>query len=213
MAMIAPRGLDVRAVISRFTVVSVMLTLAVVVADGAAAGVQVLTGHEPGKGWYAVIVCLVAARFHPVLLRVQTTTDELLFGGRADPVDTLSRLGTDLSAGSLPKAWLSTLRAALAVPAIELRVGGELIAESGDPVDGAGGVVTELRVGSDDVDDLLAALSADQLRMPATTQAVLRLVAGPLGQAVQATRLTEQLRHLARPGAGGPGGRAPPGSP
>jgi hypothetical protein len=55
----------------------------------------------------------------------------MLFGGRPDPIGTLSRLGTQLARGSTPPEWLETLRFALAVPGVELRQDGHAVAVSG----------------------------------------------------------------------------------
>jgi signal transduction histidine kinase len=197
IAVIAPTALDVRVVISRFVVALVMIGLTVATTTGVLTGLEQLIGSKPNWGVLGIIVVAIAACFHPVMTQVKATTEELLFGGRADPVDTLSRLGTELSAGTSPQEWLTTLRATLAVPAIALRVGGEILAEAGPPASAsvsAGSVVTELRVGPEHVGDLVVALPEDRHRLPATTHAVLRLVAAPLAQAVHAMGLAEQLR-------------------
>jgi signal transduction histidine kinase len=152
-----------------------------------------VTGEAPSLAALGILVTVIAAGYHPVLVRVRDTTDELLFGGRADPVETLTRLGTELSAGSSPQEWLRALRLALGVPAVELRAPDRTVARSGDDP-GAGSEVTPLRVGSEQVGELVVSLPPEQLRLPAATRAVLDLVAGPLAQAVHATRLAAQLR-------------------
>ena len=192
IAVVSPRVTDVRGVISRLTVAAVMLTITVAVSALALSTLQLTTGQQPSVGWTGVVATAVAAGFHPVLVRVRTSVDELLFGGRADPVDALTRLGTELSAGSSPTEWLAALRTALAVPGVELHADGVVLAAAGEPSGEA--EVTPLRVGAEQVGDLVVSLPADQLRLPATTRAVLRLVAGPLAQAVHATRLADRLR-------------------
>jgi signal transduction histidine kinase len=169
-----------------------MLTLTVAVYGGIEAGFRV-ADRPPSIGVRGLVVALIAAGFHPVMVRVRAIMDELLFGGRADPVDTMSRLGTQLTAGSAPQAWMDTLRVALAVPGVVLRRGGEVIAASGD-VDGARTAVTPLRTGAEDVGELVVSLPTDQIRLTPATQAVLALVAAPLAQALHATRLGEQLK-------------------
>jgi signal transduction histidine kinase len=201
IATLAPRMFDVRAVISRTLLLVVMLTVVVAafaVVDGS---IHWATGEQPPIGALGLLAALIAAAYHPVLVRARATLDELLFGGRADPVDTLTRLGSELSAGSSPQEWLDTLRAALAVPALELRRDDEVLARSGpapSPPSAPGGerevAVTPLRVGADPVGELVVTLPADQLHLAPTTRAVLTLVAGPLAQALHAVRLTEQLQ-------------------
>jgi signal transduction histidine kinase len=197
VALLAPRAFDVRAVISQAVVLGLMLLLVVAVWSGAEALLDLWSAGSAVPGFRGVLAAVIAAGFHPVLVRVRGLVDELLFGGRADPVDTLTRLGTHLTAGSSPQEWLDTLRAALAVPGIELRSGAELVAASGT-VDPAQAEVTHLVSGDDQVGDLVVALPHDQLRLTATTRAVLGLVAPPLAQALRAARLGEELRESRR---------------
>ena len=127
----APDAVDVRAVISSVVVGAVMVTLVVSVFAGVQAGVALL-GGAPTVGVLGLLVAVIAAGFHPVLRRVRGFVDEVLFGGRPDPVDTLARLGGQLSAGSTPQDWLDTLRAALGVPGVQLRQDGAVLAASGE---------------------------------------------------------------------------------
>jgi signal transduction histidine kinase len=160
---------------------------------GGASVYRLVAGEPPSLGVLGVLVTVIAAGYHPVLVRVRDTADELLFGGRADPVETLTLLGSELSAGSSPQEWLRALRLALGVPAVELRTQDRTVARSGDDP-GNGSEVTSLRLGAEPVGELVVSLPPEQLRLPATTRAVLDLVAGPLAQAVHATRLAAQLQ-------------------
>jgi signal transduction histidine kinase len=197
VAVIAPRALDVRAVIRQAVVLAVMTSLVVAVWAGAEAVLDIWAGDATVPGFRGLLAVVIAAGFHPVLVQVRGLVDELLFGGRADPVDTLTRLGTHLAAGSSPQDWLDTLRAALAVPGIELRSGTEVVAASGT-VDAARAEVTDLVTGDEHVGDLVVALPRDELRLAPTTRAVLGLVAPPLAQALRAARLGEELRESRR---------------
>lgn len=179
--------------ISGVTALGVMLVLIAAVHDGVGAGFVVLTGRPLDDGLRFVLVAVIAAGFHPTMLRVRRAMDELLFGGRADPVDTLTRLGTELTAGSSPQEWIETLRAALNVGSVVLRADGRDIAVSG-VADGTRTVTTELRAGAEHVGDLVVALPLDQLRLAPATRSVLGLIAAPLAQALHAIRLSEQLR-------------------
>ena len=55
-------------------------------------------------------------------------------------------------------------------------------------------MVTPLRVGGEEVGELVVGLPAQQPHPPPTTRAVLELVAAPLAQALRAARLSEQLQ-------------------
>jgi len=193
VAVLDPTMVEVRAVISGTVVSAVMLSLTVAVVALVHTAFRAVTDQVPSLGVQGAVVALLAAGFHPVLVRVRSIVDELLFGGRVDPIGTLMRLGSELSAGSSPQDWLNALRLTLGVPAVEMRVDGAVLARSGPlmPVEVS---VTALRVGSQHVGDLVVATPADQLRLPAATQSVLRLVAGPLAQALHATRLADELK-------------------
>ncbi|MER7375675.1 sensor histidine kinase [Streptomyces lanatus] len=117
----------------------------------------------------------------------------MLFGRSADPVETLTRLGTDLTAGAPPPLWLHTLRPTLGVPGIALRQDGTTIATAGT-VDDGHTTLTALRAGGEKVGDLVVCLPPGHLRLPRAAAAVVELVAAPLAQALHAARLTEQLR-------------------
>jgi len=200
VALLAPRALDVRVVIREAAVTAVMATL-VVAAWGGVEAVLELLGEPVVPGYRGLLALVIAAGFHPVLVRTRGLMDELLFGGRADPVDALTRLGSELTAGSSPQDWLETLRAALGVPGIELRSGDDVVATSGTLGPGAAAgrlEVTPLVTGAERVGDLVVALPPDQLRPTPTTSAVLRLVAPPLAQALHAARLGEELRDSRR---------------
>jgi len=193
IALVNPRIVDVRAVISRVAVLTVMFALTLAVYEGGEATTKTITGAPATMGVRLALVLVVAAGFHPTMRWIRGSLDEMLFGGRADPVDTLTRLGSQLAAGSTPAEWLETLRVALAVPGVVLRGGGDVIASAGTP-DGARTATTALRAGAEHVGDLVVTLPGDQLAPPPRTSAVLALVAPPLAQALHADRLAEELR-------------------
>lgn len=193
VAVLDPRLLDVRAIIERLTVFTLMFALAAAVYVGAETTILAVTGVEPPRGVRVLVAVAVAALFHPTMRWVRTSVTEMLFGGRADPVDTLTQLGSHLAAGSSPREWLDTLRIALAVQGLALRQDGEVVATSGE-LDHTVTAVTELRADAEHVGDLVVALPPDHLHPAPTTAAVLSLVAVPLGQALHAARLTEDLR-------------------
>ncbi|MFJ7077674.1 sensor histidine kinase [Streptomyces sp. NPDC098781] len=193
VALFAPRRADVRVVIRGTSVLIVMLALSAAVYEGVAAVWEMVVGSRPGKGVPALLAAVIAAGYQPVRHRVEASMDEMLFGRSADAVETLTRLGTDLTAGAPPPLWLHTLRSTLGVPGIALRQDGTAVATAGVMDDGHTTPVA-LRAGAEHVGDLVVCLPPGHLRLPRAATAVLELVAAPLAQALHAARLSEQLR-------------------
>ncbi|MFD8999954.1 sensor histidine kinase [Streptomyces sp. NPDC059582] len=196
VALVAPRRADVRAVMRGAAVLIVMLALSASVYEGVAAVWELALGSRPGKGTPALLAAVIAAGYQPVRLRIEASMDEMLFGRSADPVETLTRLGTDLTAGAPPPLWLHTLRATLGVPGIALQQDGSTIATAGavGSADDGHTTLTALRAGGEHVGDLVVWLPPGHLRLPRAAAAVVELVAAPLAQALHAARLSEQLR-------------------
>ncbi|TQS41053.1 sensor histidine kinase [Cryptosporangium phraense] len=193
IALLAPRWTDVRTVISHAVTGVTMVVLAVAVYAGGESVLRLLAGGVPPLSARAVLAAAVAAGFHPARVRVRAAVDELLFGGRSDPVDALTRLGSELTAGSPPTEWLETLRSALAVPGLVIRREDDVVAAAGE-VDPERCLAIPLRAGPEHVGDLVVGVPPDQLGPTAATRDVLALVAAPLAQALHAARLSEQLR-------------------
>jgi signal transduction histidine kinase len=193
VAVLRPRVVDVRAVIAHLTVLAIVLAFAAALYVGAETTILAITGEIPPRGVRVLIAIGAAAGFHPMMRWARASVDEMLFGGRPDPIGTLTRLGTHLAAGSSPPQWLDTLRTALAVRGVALRQGERVIASSGE-FGNSLTVVTELRTEGEHVGDLIVAVPADDLRLAPATSAVLALVSVPLAQTLHAAHLTEELR-------------------
>ncbi|MGI5243876.1 sensor histidine kinase [Dactylosporangium sp. CA-139066] len=201
LALVRPRALDVRAVARRGTLLVVMFALVGAVYVGVETLTEITTGGAAPRWVRVLTVFAIAAAFRPAMGWVRGSIDELLFGAPPDPIDTLARLGSHLAGGAAPGQWLDTLRAALGVPAIELRdETGAVVARAGrEPGPPAGGAepvtaVTPLRADGRPVGDLVVTLPPDQLGLPPRTAAVLALVAAPLAQSLHAAELAGQLR-------------------
>ncbi len=197
VGLTAPQRYDVRRLISSVAVYTTMVDLTVGVVAGSLALVALATGTPPTKGAVATVATAAAIAFGPALVRVRRIIEEVLFGGSTDALDTMSRLGTELGTDSSPRAWVEALRAALLVPRMELRTGGKLLAAAGTGGGGGATETTALRAGGEHVGDLVVAVPPDAARLPRGTRAVLDLVAAPLGRALQAVRLAEEL-HASR---------------
>lgn len=188
-----PGAVNVHTVLARIVVGFSMVGLSSTTFAGMASGYELAAGRAPDLLVQGLIALAIAVAYHPVRGQVREIVEELLFGGRTDPVDALARIGDELASGSSPQAWLRALRHALAVPAVELRTADGTTTRSGtDP--GTGTETTELRLGDETVGHLMAWLPPGQVHLPAPTRTVLALAAGPLAQAVHATRLATQLR-------------------
>ena len=193
VALVSPRQADVRVVIRGAAVLIVMLSLSAAVYEGLAAVWELTVETQPGNGVPALLAAAIAAGYQPVKRQVEASMDEMLFGRSADPVETLTRLGTDLTAGAPPPQWLVTLRSTLGVPGIALRQKGTAVATAGTMDDGHTTRIS-LSAGANHVGDLVVCLPPGHLRLPRAKTAVLELVAVPLAQALHAARLSEQLR-------------------
>jgi signal transduction histidine kinase len=71
---------------ARLTVATLMFALAAAAYVGTEAAIVTITGDPPPSGIRVLIVVGVAAGFHPVMRWVRASVNEMLFGGRADPV-------------------------------------------------------------------------------------------------------------------------------
>jgi signal transduction histidine kinase len=192
----ASQRYDVRRLISSVAVYTAMVDLTVGVVAGSLALLTLTTGAPPTKGAVATVATAAAIAFGPALVRVRRIIEEVVFGGSTDALDTMSRLGAELGADSSPQAWVEALRSALLVPRMELRTGGELLAAAG--TNGGGATeTTALRAGGEHVGDLVVTVPPDAARLSRGTRAVLDLVAAPLGRALQAVHLAEEL-HASR---------------
>ncbi|MFC5137094.1 sensor histidine kinase [Actinomycetospora rhizophila] len=201
VALVAPRAADVRRAISGVAVVIVMIDLALGVFAGTLATLEALTGRAPSRAVASVVCVVVAAGFHPALVRVRETLDQVLFGGRPDPVGVVSSLGDEFRRGGGPQQWLDALRASVDLPWAALHQDvdlhdDEVVATSGDPVEPV--TTIALHAGDEHVGDLVVGLPEHHRELPRATDAVLRLVAGPLARALQSARLAAQLQESRR---------------
>jgi signal transduction histidine kinase len=196
VALVAPRATDVRRAISGVAVVIVMIDLALGVFAATLASWEALTGRPPSRAVASFVCVVVAAGFHPALVRVRETLDQVLFGGRPDPVGVVSSLGEEFRRGGGPQQWLDALRASVDLPWAALHHEDEVVATSGRP----GGDVTTiaLHAGDEHVGDLVVGLPEHHRELPRATDAVLRLVAGPLARALQSARLAAELQESRR---------------
>jgi signal transduction histidine kinase len=125
------------------------------------------------------------ALLHPIGVQLRTVMDQLLFGGRPDPLDAAARvvdaIGTD------PQEALDSLRTALSLPYVALQREDVILASSGEPVPHV------RRVQCEDL-DLIAGMRPGDLRLSSGDANVLRLVTPLLAQLVRATELNAAVQ-------------------
>ncbi|MFL6099965.1 MAG: sensor histidine kinase [Actinomycetales bacterium] len=186
-----PRLRDIRALISQTVLYIVMAELALAVYIGGLSAARYY-GREMTPQASGLLVIAIALGFHPVSKIVRQLLDELLFGGSADPVATMSAFGARLQADTDPQAWAESLRSALSLPRVEIWQGGVALAIIGEPVELS--ARTPLLVGDEEVGALVVGLPGDAITLPAATRGVINLVAAPLARAMQAVQLADQLQ-------------------
>jgi hypothetical protein len=134
VALVAPRAFDVRTTLAGVAASVVMVDLTLGVFTGTLASIELATGRSPSRLVVALVCVVVAVGLHPAWLRVRETLDQVLFGGRPDPVGVVSTLGDELRRGGGPQQWLDALRVSVDLPSVALHHDGEVAAASGSPV-------------------------------------------------------------------------------
>jgi signal transduction histidine kinase len=182
-----PEVVDVRGV----TVSVVVVTVCVVVVTSVFVGVVSVLGtagvDELSVGALGLLAGLAAIAFHPLQVVLRGAVDEALFGGRRDPLDAASEVAGRV--GDDPAQALRAIREAMVLPYAALRAGGTELASSGSadshtrtfPLEGAGA-------------ELVVGLRAGDLRLSASDEHVLRLVAPLLAQTLRARALATDLQ-------------------
>ncbi|MDX1616778.1 MAG: GAF domain-containing sensor histidine kinase, partial [Candidatus Promineifilaceae bacterium] len=144
---------------------------------------------------------VVAVVFQPLRQRLQRGVNRLMYGERDDPFAALAALGRRLEVAAAPEAVLpviaETVTQTLRVPyaAVVLQTGEEapvIVAEAGQSVGET--VSYPMRYQADDVGALLVAPRAPGEPFSPADERLLRNLARQGGAAVQAVRLTLQLR-------------------
>jgi signal transduction histidine kinase len=147
---------------------------------------------------------LVAVLFQPVRQRLQRAINRLMFGERDDPYRVLSRLGSRLEATLATDALLpmivQTVAQTLKLPsvAITYKQQGEdvLAASTGEARERETLVRVPLVVQSEQVGDLVLAARAPGDSLTSADLRLLHDLAPQIAVAVQAVRLTAELKHL-----------------
>jgi signal transduction histidine kinase len=188
VGVLRPDFADVRLFTVRAVVAGVAVLLYLAVFSGIVASVR-SRGAEPSAGALAIIGVALAAAFQPTRAILQGVIDELLFGDRADHRRAMTGVGERLSDD--PVLALRALRQSLVLPYAALVADGTVVASSGTSTTPTRS--TPLQVGAAG-GELVVGLRAGELRLRASDETVLDVVAPALGQALHARLLTTELR-------------------
>jgi signal transduction histidine kinase len=193
VALLRYRLLDIRLVVSR-ALLYLLLTIGVIaVYSGLVLVVGKALNLETHLGAAALVAVAVALLFNPVRVRLQRVLDRTLYGHRRDPVRALSHLSARLDAemGSLDDL-LTAVRDALQLPYAAFRLRGREVAASGS----AAGVleVIPLAASGTASGEMVIGVRPGQSRLASQDVHVLSVLAIPLGVALRATMLSEELQ-------------------
>jgi two-component system, NarL family, sensor kinase len=203
IAVLRHRMLDIQVVVSR-SVVSVLLTAgAVVTYLVLVTAFDRLWHREAGLGPPVIATVAIAAAFNPVRVWLRRGVERAVYGARSDPVRAIAAVGASLSdAGSAGPSglgpMLETLCGVLRLPGAALVVDGATLARSG-VLQGAT-YETPLPAFETTGDPegaraarLVVALRPGEARIHAEDRGLLDLLASPVGVALHAAKLAEEL--------------------
>ncbi|MEW9532888.1 sensor histidine kinase [Microbispora sp. NPDC049125] len=201
IAIVRHQLYDIRLVVNRSIVYGV-LTLGVIGAYlGIVAGLGALA-REQLEASPLVATGVVALAFAPARAAVQSCVDRLMYGQRHDPAAAAARVGVRLGAGL--DGVLRAVCEALRLPYAAVSADGLLVATYGEAPDGRlipaygeapdGTYTVALEIADGTPADLLVGPRTGESRLSAADRRALDLLAAPIGVALQAVRLSDQLR-------------------
>ncbi len=175
IGLVRPGIADVRALLAGSVVAVVVATAYIAAFVGAWALLDLLGARDLTPATFALIGVLCAVGVQPLRVLLRGVIDQLLFGDRADPLRAATRVADSVSDD--PGLALDAVREALVLPYAALRFGAETLASAGTPVTHTRSL--PLRLGSAGDGELLVGLRPGDLRLSATDEQVLRVVARP----------------------------------
>ncbi|MEP6629964.1 MAG: histidine kinase, partial [Lapillicoccus sp.] len=176
-----PRIVDVRALLAGSVVAVVVTTAYIAAFVGSWSLLDLLGAGDLTPATFALIGVVCALGVHPLRVLLRGVFDRLLFGDRPDPLRAATRVADSVSDD--PEVGLDAVREALVLPYAALVVGAETLASAGSPV--AHTRSLPLRLGPMGEGELLVGLRPGDLRLSATDEQVLRVVAPLLAQTLR----------------------------
>jgi two-component system NarL family sensor kinase len=190
VAIVRHQLYDIRLIVNRSLVYG-LLTLGVIGTYlGIVAGLSALANHRLSASQPLIATATIAVAFAPARSGLQTLVDRLMYGQRHDPAAAAARVGVRLGGGL--DGVLRAICEALRLPYAAVSADGRLVATYGQPPELRHTVALEIADGPPA--DLLVGLRAGESRLSAADGRALDLLAAPIGVALQAVRLSEQLR-------------------
>lgn len=190
IGVVRPEVVDVRGLVTRAVVATTVFLAFVSAAISLAASAQMISG-EPLPATPLVVLCgLLAFGVRPLQVLLRGVVDRLLFGDRPNPLEAATSVADRI--GDDPSLALAAVREALVLPYASLRAGGETLASSGTEVTHTR--VLPLRLGDDEVGEVVVGLRAGDLSLSRADEDVLRIVAPLLAQTLRAQAMTRDLR-------------------
>jgi signal transduction histidine kinase len=192
VAVVRHQLLDIRLVVSR-AVAWLMLSLVALLAY--AAVVALLDAFAvDALGRSALVTVLVAVLMAPLLPRLQREVDRWMYGDRQDPARVAGSLGEHLTAGDVRglAGIAAALRTALRLPYVAITQDATVLAQDGDLPEQV--VALPLTYAGTEIASLDIGLRRGERTLSAADAATLRLVAAPLGVALGALRLSEDVQ-------------------
>jgi signal transduction histidine kinase len=193
VAIVRHQLYDIRVIVNRSLVYG-LLTLGVVGAYlGIVAGLSALASDRLSAS-PLIATAAIAVAFAPARSAVQSLVDRLMYGQRRDPAEAAARVGLRLGGGL--DGVLRAVCEALRLPYAAVSSDGRLVSTYGEPPPVRHTVALEVAGGPPA--DLLVGLRAGETRPSGADRRALDLLAAPVGLALQAVRLSEQLRDSRR---------------
>lgn len=190
VGILRPDTVDVRGLAVAASVTATLIIGYLAYFVSAVAVLQIVGMTDPPPAAMAVVGLLGAVALHPAAAALRGVMDEILFGGRPDPLDAATRVVDTI--GRDPDAALTAVREALNLPYVALRRGEDVLARSGEPVAHTRRIVAEQAEATAPV--LEVGMRPGDLRLAPREAHVLRLVTPLMVQLVRATELSAQLQ-------------------
>lgn len=181
---------DIRLIVNRSLVYGLLTLSGIGAYLGIIAGLSALANNRLSAGQSLIATAVIAIAFAPARAWLQTVVDRLMYGRRRDPAAAAALVGERLGAGL--EGVLHAVCEALRMPYAAITADGRTIATVGRPPELMHTVALEVTDGPPA--DLVVGSRAGDSRLSADDSHALRLLSAPIGVALQAVRLTEQVR-------------------
>lgn len=190
VGVLRPDTVDVRGLAVAASVTATLAIGYLAYFASAVAVLQIVGITDPSPVALAVVGLLGAVALHPAASALRGVMDEILFGGRPDPLDAASRVADTI--GRDPDEALTAVREALNLPYVALRRGDDILAHSGEPVAHTRRIATDHNDATTPV--LEVGMRPGDLRLSPREAHVLHLITPVMVQLVRATELSTQLQ-------------------